>query len=310
MFDSPIIKMLLTAIVALFILHLGLVLFNRYGGGAREGYLDNTQLILTDKQKISLLLLDIATKEDEKFMVDIQPIMLALMLNPLEPLVESLYNTMRTNQTIIKVLKNGTTKTENPGVEFSVEFDDFFNSLMEIFINSGKIQAKPEERALVEKLDTAYNSWKTKKFPTQANKTISGSSTPATDKDKVALQKLLEQVAGSEPLPEKKGSPTKSGSEAPATASASLDNLDRPSASVVETASGSTAVRNTSPGLAQGQDYNKGLQQQLVFPSAPRCQPTPSQCHDSEPIMDDGRPFNPNEYIRKDSIPCWNCNLM
>ncbi len=306
------IQMLLTAIIVLFLLHLAMIIFTKFNTG-REGFFDKTtEMLLTDKQKISMLLLDVATKEDPKMMEELQPLILALIINPMDTLIDTLYNKMKMNQTITKVLKNGTSTNENNGVDFNFEFDDFFNSIMEVFITSGKLQAKDTEKESVKKLETAYNNWKSAKFPTQADKTISGSSPPATDKDKIAFQKLLEQVAGTAPLPQDKGKPSGSGSEAPVTASASLDNLDRPSASVVNSGSASAseigAVRNTTPGLAQGQDYYKS--QQFAFPPPPRCQPQPQQCADSEPIMNDGRPFDPNEYIRKDSIPCWNCNLM
>lgn len=63
------------------------------------------------------------------------------------------------------------------------------------------------------------------------------------------------------------------------------------------------------PGLAQGADFAaipKVTKPPTGCPSKSAGAPT---CDCQTPIMPDGKPFNPNDYIRKDSIPCWNCSL-
>lgn len=63
------------------------------------------------------------------------------------------------------------------------------------------------------------------------------------------------------------------------------------------------------PGLAQGADYAaipRVTKPPTGCPSKNTGAPT---CDCQLPIMPDGKPFNPNDYIRKDSIPCWNCSL-
>ena len=63
------------------------------------------------------------------------------------------------------------------------------------------------------------------------------------------------------------------------------------------------------PGLAQGADFAaipKVTKPPTGCPSKSAGAPT---CDCQMPIMPDGKPFNPNDYIRKDSIPCWNCSL-
>ncbi len=81
----------------------------------------------------------------------------------------------------------------------------------------------------------------------------------------------------------------------------------QPSASASEIGT----VIPTSPGLQQGAGYSEVAAKRCPPPAPRRCpQPAPQpNCACQQPIMPDGKPFDPNMYIRKDSIPCWNCQL-
>jgi hypothetical protein len=86
-----------------------------------------------------------------------------------------------------------------------------------------------------------------------------------------------------------------------------------PAQTVIPNASASEigTVVTTSPGLQQGTGYTEIASKRCQPPKPKRCPqpaPTPS-CACQQPIMPDGKPFDPNMYIRKDSIPCWNCQL-
>ncbi len=81
----------------------------------------------------------------------------------------------------------------------------------------------------------------------------------------------------------------------------------QPSASASEIGT----VIPTSPGLQQGTGYSEVAAKRCPPPAPRRCpKPAPQpNCACQQPIMPDGKPFDPNMYIRKDSIPCWNCQL-
>ncbi len=171
---------------------------------------------------------------------------------------------------------------------------------------------------------------------------IDGFENKLNDKQKAALKKANDAdaetneklVLGTDSVP---GSASASGSEsgsdavgvvAPASGSpdkgtkpSTLPDIEKliqvikpaPTQTVTPSASASEigTVIPTSPGLQQGAGYTEVAAKRCPPPAPRRCpRPAPQpNCACQQPIMPDGKPFDPNMYIRKDSIPCWNCQL-
>lgn len=151
----------------------------------------------------------------------------------------------------------------------------------------------------------------------------------ANDADLVTNEKLVSSLSSDSDSASGSDSASKSagvvapasGSPDTATKPATLPDVEKliqvikpaPAQTVQPSASASEigTVVTTSPGLQQGTGYTEVAAKRCPPPPPRHCpQPAPKpNCACQKPIMPDGKPFDPNMYIRKDSIPCWNCQL-
>ncbi len=179
-------------------------------------------------------------------------------------------------------------------------FDEFFISMVEIFIENNKNPLSPMYK-FASKVEPLFQLWKVKHLAA----VVPAAVVPAA----VVPAAVVPAASG----------PSASGSEpAPAKGLSELNKLlqvlkPATATTVVPSASASEigAIVKTSPGLQQGNQYTEVAAARTFPKPGPRCpQPAPqSHCSCQKPIMPDGKPFDPNMYIRKDSIPCWNCQL-
>ncbi len=205
------------------------------------------------------------------------------MENPNDNLPQIVYNA----SLIEKPLFDAIVKENNIR---DMTFDEFFIAMVEIFIENNKNPKSPFYK-FTTKAEPLFQSWKVKHLAAVSAEPSAPAAAPATtpataeSSTKVLpeLNKLLEVLK-------------------PASTTTVVPNAN---AAQIGT------VVKTSPGLEQGSQY-VAVKDTRTFPQpGPRCpQPAPqSHCACQKPIMPDGKPFDPNMYIRKDSIPCWNCQL-
>ncbi len=273
---------------------------------------------LNDKQKLIYILNDAYNKKDPSLAADITKIINFKTITSPSTLIEQAYPLYIIRRKEITSFINEYNKN---GSNFSLEFDDYFITSMEVL---GIILFKNRaiDKNIFDDFKIAVENWRKVKMPvaTTALKkdTITTAPIPATELEQKKANDLLTSIFGTLPLAQDKGKPKNSESVAPVTPPASLNNLTKPVSTVVNPSAGASevsAIRTTSPGLSQGADYNKSCPQTTIpkyVPTPEHClRPNPGtdQCSCQQPIMNDGRPFDPNQYIRKDSIPCWNCSI-
>ena len=291
------------------------IIFYKLKTAGYEPFFDLTRkdiIELNDKQKLVYMIMKNYEKDDPELIQQLQNLINTdtSIINRPSEFIEKAYPIYAAKQHIFNKIID---MYDVPQYDFKLDFDDFFITSIEVFIiilqNTGNLN-----KNISDNFNIAINDWKRLKQGT-GNSISASAPIPATESQEKAKTDLLTALLGSMPLPEIKGKPTTSASAAPVSASASLDNLTKPSASIVTTtptADKITATRTTTPGLSQGADYNKHCPQPVKpAPPAPCPRPNPGtdQCACQQPIMNDGNPFDPNQYIRKDSIPCWNCSL-
>lgn len=199
--------------------------------------------------------------------------------------LETTYAVLKANKTAFDVLK------------LPVSFDSFFVQVHEDILKNLKTHGNG---SAIDQYETALKTWRQSKVGTSSD----------SPKDVAAGVTAL---IGTAPVV-----PPKVDAVA-ATASAPLSGLSTAAAggseaikSLMDTAVKPLDMKSMAalyPGLAQGADYAaipRVTKPPTGCPSKNAGAPT---CDCQLPIMPDGKPFNPNDYIRKDSIPCWNCSL-
>ncbi len=246
-----------------------------------------------------------------------------------EEYINDLYNILKKHNNIYNEIVN---ELYSDGFGKKMEFDDFFVGLnmmiAKILEGKGEIDKVGAEayKKIVEdwaKKNKKVYTAETSKAPAPATTapatTAPATTAPATKANgnpstaKVAsLEDLLKALgAKAAPLPD-----TSKSEPAPTKGSKELEKLAKDASADVKgpvaPASEVAAIRVSSPGLSQGRGYLADcpmVKPAKPAPAYPRIQAPTCNCQADTPIMNDGRPFDPNEYIRKDSIPCWNCSI-
>lgn len=253
----------------------------------------NEEIKLTFKQKTAKMIaeyMDNKTKREwmMRIMTRIQDTK-PNMQNPENNLPQIMYNASLPEK---KIFDEVIEENDITGMTF----DEFFIAMVEILIESNK-NPRNLGYAFATKFEPLFQAWRVKHLAATAAET----------------EKATETTKAEETTKAKKSVPESS--PAPVSELAKLLEVLKPATATIinPTASASEigTVVNTSPGLQQGQQYNTVAISRTFPTPGPRCpQPSPqSHCACQKPIMPDGKPFDPNMYIRKDSIPCWNCQL-
>lgn len=284
-------------IITLVLLMIFYIVYGHYTNNV-EGFFNNIEM--TDKQAIAALIYRLMEKKDESFVARIFKTLSDSGVTPNsidDTTPQKFYDAALSEKSLFDTIME---TSFPPRTKTTFTFDDFFIAMNELVTSD--TSSEP-----IAKYKPAFIKWKATKFPASVSASapvsapVSGSSTASAP------------VSGSASTPV-------SGS-APSPAALDVEKLLKvitpaPVQTVTPSASASEigTVIKTSPGLQQGNQYQVTAESRTIPPMRPRCpQPRPSaggnSCACEQPIMPDGKPFDPNMYIRKDSIPCWNCQL-
>ncbi len=303
-------------IITLVLLMIFYIVYGHYYYSS-EGFAD---IQMTDKQQLAQMIANDMDALDKSWMLRIFERLQQAGIKDLNAIDDTFPQKVYDAALSEKTQFDSVINQNNPkgtSMKLGLTFDEFFVAMNENLITIGKDPKHPMN-SFVSKYEPIFAKWKSTKFPVSASGSESGSGSAP----------VSASGSGSAPAPAASGSapaPAASGSaSAPAASEPSpkvlpdlnklLEVLKPASATTVvpnANASQIGAVVNTSPGLEQGSQY-VAVKDTRTFPKpGPRCpQPAPQpHCACQKPIMPDGKPFDPNMYIRKDSIPCWNCQL-
>jgi hypothetical protein len=267
---------------------------------SKDGFLDLTRdniIEMSDKERLAYMIFkNLETEKPEIGSIIAQGgIELANDRIPIDTYIERTYGVLNAQKPVFERIVN---KISENGAMSKMDFDDFFitmhNNVLKI-LNSKNMLSKTNAdkyRAAIDKRSNASSIVPTTKV--------------------VAIEDVLKTLgAKAAPLPDATKSepaPTKGSKELEKLAKDVAGPVTGPSAKASEVA----AIRVSSPGLSQGRGYLADcpmVKPAKPAPAYPRIQNPTCDCQSDTPIMNDGRPFDPNEYIRKDSIPCWNCSI-
>ncbi len=293
-------------IITLVLLMIFYIVYGHYYYSS-EGFAD---IQMTDKQQLAQMIANDMDALDKSWMLRIFERLQQAGIKDLNAIDDTFPQKVYDAALPEKTQFDSVINQNNPkgtSMKLGLTFDEFFIAMNENLISISKDPKHPFNK-YVSKYEPIFAKWKATKFPASASGSAPASA-PAS-------------ASGSAPA----------SASAPASVSASGSASAEPSAKVLpdlnkllevlKPASTTTVVPNanaaqignvvkTSPGLEQGSQYVT-VKDTRTFPQpGPRCpQPAPQpHCACQKPIMPDGKPFDPNMYIRKDSIPCWNCQL-
>ncbi len=294
-------------IITLVLLMIFYIVYGHYMGSL-EGFTDSG---MTDKQAIAALVFRLMEKKDGSFVVRILKTLSDSGVTPKsidDTTPQKLYDAALSEKALFDTIME---TSFPPKTKPTFTFDEFFIAMNELMTSD--TSSEP-----IANYKPAFIKWKATKFPkasTSASDSASGSSAsaPASGSDSGSASSSASASAGV--VAPASGSPDK------AAKPITLPDIDKliqvikpaPAQTVQPSASASEigTVIPTSPGLQQGAGYTEVATKRCPPPAPRRCpQPAPQpNCQCQQPIMPDGKPFDPNMYIRKDSIPCWNCQL-
>lgn len=281
------------------------VIYRLASSASRDGFLDLTRndiIEMSDKERLAYMIFKNIENEKPNLGTILAQggIELANGRISIDTYIEKTYEVLSANKAVFDKIVN---KISENGAMNKMDFDDFFitmhNNVLKILTSKNILASDKAEsyRAAIDKWAKAHS----------INVSVAEKPTKV-----IAVEDVLKTLgAKAAPLPD-----TTKSEPAPTKGSKELEKLVKDAAGPVKgptaLATEVAAIRVSSPGLSQGRGYLAEcpmVTPPKPAPTYPRIQAPTCNCQSDTPIMNDGRPFDPNEYIRKDSIPCWNCSI-